>query len=95
MADRERPGANHPFLYIVAGACVICILSLTGCENRYVNQYDYERITVGMPMEQVQDLVGKPSHREGDEFVYEGKYGDIKIKAKDDRVENKEWVNKR
>jgi hypothetical protein len=46
-------------------------------------------------MEQGQDLIGKPSHREGDEFYYEGEYGTIRIKANNDRVETKEWVNRR
>ena len=95
MPDERKAAGSHPFLYTLAGACAIYILSLAGCENRYVNQYDYERIAPGMPMEQVQDLIGKPSRREGDEFCYEGEYGTIRIKANNDRVETKEWVNKR
>ena len=95
MSD-DRKGTPHRLRwYSVAGACLICVFVSAGCENRYVNQYDYERIAPGMPMEQVQDLVGKPSRREGDEFYYEGEYGTIKVKANNDRVETKEWVNKR
>lgn len=97
MSRELKYGSKCVRWFLVVGACALFVLSFVGCEttgNRYVNQYDYERITVGMPMEQVRDLVGNPSRHEGDEFYYEGKYGDIKIKSKGGRVEAKEWVDK-
>lgn len=97
MSSESQYGSPGVRWFLVVGACTLCVLSFVGCEstgNRYVNQYNYERITAGMPMEQVRDLVGKPSRHEGDEFYYEGQYGDIKIKSKGGCVEAKEWVDK-
>lgn len=87
-----RGNLGKGFLSVVGGFAFV--LALAGCENRYVNDYNYERIVVGMPMEQVEDLVGKPSRHVGDEFFYEGEYAVIKIKAKQDRVESKAWEKK-
>ncbi len=78
------------------------LIALAGCANKRVTWENYERIREGMPMEEVERILGKPSRRRGEDYYYKGEYGSIKIEVEKGRgasyqrrVDDKEWKEKR
>jgi hypothetical protein len=78
---------------------VLCALLLSlavGCdENERVTRENYEKIHEGMPMEQVEGILGKPNRHHRDDFFYKGEYGTIKIEVEKGAVEEKHWEHKK
>ncbi|NOZ19972.1 MAG: outer membrane protein assembly factor BamE [Planctomycetes bacterium] len=69
---------------------VFCVV-LWGCANPNVTRENYEKIHKGMPMEQVEAILGNPSWRHKDKCYYKGKYGRIKIEVEDGCVDDIDW----
>lgn len=81
--------------YLVGCASALLLSLALGCVNERVTRDNYERIQIGMPMEQVEDVLGKPSRQHEHDCYYEGRYGTIKIEVKRDSVHEKSWKRKR
>ena len=70
-------------------------LIVVGCTNDRVTTENYDRIHKGMPMEEVEAILGDPSRHHKDDYYYEGKYGVIKIEVERGRVDEKHWKDKK
>ena len=79
---------------LCAAGAGLLLMALAGCVDKRVTFDNYERIQVGMPLEDVEAIVGKPASRHHHDYYYEGQYGNIKIEAKQDRVHEKHWKDK-
>ena len=95
MRSRMSDFVSSAGRYLLAGGGAVLLAVLAGCVDKRVNFENYERIQVGMPMEEVEDVVGKPARRHGHDYYYEGQYGWIKVEAKKDRVHEKKWEDKK
>jgi len=78
---------------LLAGAMAIGGLGVfSGCAaNPRVTRDSYERIREGMAMEEVEQILGKPSYKHKDKCYYKGEYGTIRIEVEHGRVDDVDW----
>jgi hypothetical protein len=69
---------------LVAGAFLGAALMLVGCHNENVTTENFRRLYEGMPMEEVEAILGEPSKKDGDDFYYKGKYFIIVVEVGED-----------
>ncbi|MEW6360302.1 MAG: outer membrane protein assembly factor BamE [Planctomycetota bacterium] len=74
-------------VFAVGGLC----LGLGSCTNPNVTRENYAKIHEGMPMEQVEQILGSPSRKHKDKYYYNGKYGRIEIEVEKGCVDDVEW----
>lgn len=94
MSSKGRSIVCAAWRYLLAGVCAALAATVMGCVDKRVNHANYERIQIGMPMEEVEQILGQPESRHHDDYYYEGEYGKIKIECKKDRVDQKGWKDK-
>jgi hypothetical protein len=93
--NKKLNGVFHRVWLSVGMALGAGLLALVmGCVNERVTRSAYEQIHEGMPMEEVEGILGKPSRQHHHDFYYEGQYGTIKIEAKKDSVHEIKWQDK-
>ena len=95
MISRYRQVISTASRYLLAGAGAILLAITAGCVDKRVTYDNYERIQVGMPMEEVEQVLGQPASHHGHDYYYEGEYGRVKVEAKKDRVHERKWEDKK
>jgi hypothetical protein len=78
----------------VVPAAIAVFLLVAGCTNPNVTVENYRAIEEGMTHSQVDAILGPPNRHKKDDWIWEGKYGDIRIEFEEGVVDDKEWDDK-
>ena len=95
MISLHKPFVSAAGRYLLTCAAALLLAAMAGCVDKRVTYDNYERIQVGMPMEEVEQVLGKPARHHGHDYYYEGEYGWVKVEAKKDRVHERKWEDKK
>jgi len=82
---------------VLALTCLIVMCLTGGCTQNKFTRVNYETLAVGMPAEEVRDILGNPKAEFSDTWTYinDMPFYKAEIKFKDGRVADMAWQDER